>query len=76
MGSQRVRHDRATFTHSGLVSNAGDTGDSGLIPGWGRSPRGGHSSPLQNSGLGNPRDKEADGPQSMVCRELDRTELT
>ena len=34
--------------------NAGDTGDASLIPGLGRSPGGGHGSPLQYSCLGNP----------------------
>ena len=32
---------------------AGDTGDVSLIPGLGRSLRGGHSNPLQYSYLGN-----------------------
>ena len=36
--------------------NAGDTGS---IPGLGRSPGGGHGSPLQCSGLENPMNKEA-----------------
>ena len=34
--------------------NAGDAGDTGLIPGSGRSPEGGHSNPLQYSCLENP----------------------
>ena len=29
--------------------NAGDKGDASLIPRWGRSPGGGHGSPLQYS---------------------------
>ena len=37
--------------------NAGDTGDMGLIPGWGRSPGGGHGNPLQRSCLENPMDR-------------------
>ena len=32
-------------------ANAGDTGDTGLIPGLGRSPGGGHGNPLQYSCL-------------------------
>ena len=36
--------------------NAGGTG---LIPGSGRSPEGGHGNPLQYSCLGNPMDREA-----------------
>ena len=30
------------------VCNAGDTGDSGLIPGLGRSPGGGNGNPLHS----------------------------
>ena len=37
-------------------ANAGDTG---LIPGLGRSPGGGHGNPLQYSCLENPMDREA-----------------
>ena len=44
------------FQPSGLAGkesacNAGDTGDSGSIPGSGRSPGGGHGNPLQYSWL-------------------------
>ena len=42
-----------------LPSSAGDTGNEGLIPGSGRFPREGHSSPLQYSCLGNPRNRGA-----------------
>ena len=42
-----------------LTANAGDTRDVGLIPGSGRSPRGGHGNPLQYSCLGNPMDRGA-----------------
>jgi len=37
-----------------VPANAGDIRDTGLIPGSGRSPGGGHSSPLQDSCLENP----------------------
>ena len=37
------------------------TGDSGSIPGSGRSPEGGHSNPLQYSCLENPMDRGATG---------------
>ena len=40
-------------------AKAGDTGDMGLKPGWGRSPGGGNDSPLQYSCLKNYTDKEA-----------------
>ena len=48
-----------------LHANAGNTGDSGLIPGLGRSPGGGNGNPLQYSCLGNSTDKEPGGLQSM-----------
>ena len=44
-----------------LPVNVGDIRDVGLIPGWGRSPVGGHGNPLQYSSLENPMDKEAGG---------------
>ena len=38
-----------------LPASAGDIGDTGSVPGAGRSPGGGHSNPLQYSYLENPR---------------------
>ena len=38
-------------------ANAGDTGDSGSIPGLGRSPGGGSGNPLQYSCLENSTDR-------------------
>ena len=40
-------------------ANAGDVRDVGLIPGLGRSPGGGHGTPLQYSCLENPMDRGA-----------------
>ena len=40
-------------------ANAGDTGDTGSIPGSGRSPGEGHGNPLQYSCLENPMDRES-----------------
>ena len=40
-------------------ANAGDVRDSGLIPGLGRAPGGGHGNPLQYSCLENPMDRGA-----------------
>ena len=40
-------------------ANAGDTGEGGLTPGWGRSPGGGRGTPRQHSCLENPMDREA-----------------
>ena len=42
-----------------LPANAGDIRDTGLIPGWERSPGGGKSNPLQYSCLENPMDRGA-----------------
>ena len=42
-----------------LPANAGGAGDTGLIPGSGRSPGGGHGNRLQYSCLGNPMDRGA-----------------
>ena len=42
-----------------LPANAGDSGEAGSIPGSGRSPGGGHDSPLQFSCLENPMDRGA-----------------
>ena len=39
------------------IGNAGDTGEVGLIPGLGRSPRGENGNPLQYSCLENPMDR-------------------
>ena len=44
-----------------LPANAGDIRDVGSIPGWGRSPGGGHGNPLQYSCLENPMDRGAWG---------------
>ena len=49
-----------------LPANAGDIRYMGLIPGSGRSPRGGHGNPLQYSCLENPMDRG--GWQAMVHR--------
>ena len=42
-----------------LPANAGDTGDTGSIPGPVRSPKGGHGNPLQYSCLENSMDRGA-----------------
>ena len=46
-------------------ANAGDSGDTGLILGWGRSPGEGNGNPLQYSCLENTMDRGAGRPQSM-----------
>ena len=40
-------------------ADAGDIRDTGLIPGWGRFPGGGHNNPFQYSCLENPMDRGA-----------------
>ena len=42
-----------------LPVNAVDAGDTGSIPGLGRSPGGGNGNPLQDSCLENPMDRGA-----------------
>ena len=42
-----------------LAANAEHVRDAGLIPGLGKSPRGGHGNPLQYSCLENPMDRGA-----------------
>ena len=42
-----------------LPANGGDIRDEGLIPGLGKSPRGGHGNPLQYFCSENPMDREA-----------------
>ena len=42
-----------------LATNARDAGDSGLIPGSGRSPGRGNGTPLHNSCKGNPMNRGA-----------------
>jgi len=39
--------------------STGQAGDSGSIPGWGRSPREGNGNPLQYSYVENPMDRDA-----------------
>jgi hypothetical protein len=54
--------------------NAGDTGNTGLIPGEGRFPGEGNGNPLQYSCLGNPIVREAwQAILHRVTKELDTT---
>ena len=54
--------------------NAGDTEDSGSIPGLGRSPGGGHGNPLQYSCLENPMERGARWAIIHGVSESDSTE--
>ena len=40
-----IRHSQVELVVKNLPANAGDTGDTGLIPGSGGSPGGGHGNP-------------------------------
>ena len=56
-------------------ASAGDTGDSGSMPGLGRSPREGNGNPLKYSCPGNPMDSGAwQAIVHGVTKELDTTE--
>ena len=67
MGLQRVGHDsgiKNSDSPGGSVvkdppANAGAAGDTGSIPGSGRSPGGRHGNPFQYPCLENPMDREA-----------------
>ena len=60
-----------------LCASAGDITHMGLIPGWGRSPGGGHDNPLQYSCLENPHGRRSlAGCSPWGCEESDVTELT
>ena len=56
-------------------ANAGDTGDTGSIPGLGRSPGRGHD-PFQYSCLENPMDRGAWRVTVQSRKKSDRTEHT
>ena len=56
-------------------ANAGDWRDTSLIPGSGRSPRGGQGSPLQHSFLENPTDRGAWWAAVHSVTESDTTEV-
>ena len=60
-----------------LPASVGSIRDSGLISGLGRSPGGGHGSPLQYSCMENPMDREARHTTVPgVAEESDKTEAT
>ena len=56
--------------------SAGDTGDTGSIPGLGRFPGGWHDSPPHYSCLENSMGRSLVGYSSKGCKELDTTEAT
>ena len=56
------------------LANAGNVKDMGSIPGWGRSPGGGHGNPLQYFCLENPIDRGAWKATHHRVAELDTAE--
>ena len=55
----KLRDSQVALEVKNLPANAGDSGDTGSIPGWGRSPGGGRGNSLQYSCLENPMDRGA-----------------
>ena len=54
-----------------LPANAGNEGDTGSVPGLGRSSGGGNGNPLQYSCLGNPIEEPGGLYSPWGCKELD-----
>ena len=52
-----MRASQVVLVVKNLPASAGDIRDVGSIPGWGRSPGGGHGNSLQYSCLENPMDR-------------------
>ena len=59
-----------------LPAKAGEAGDTGLIPGLGRSPGDGHGKPLRYFCLENPMDRGAWQATVHRVTELDTTDAT
>ena len=64
LGEREIRKMKLTDTHCYPDGTSGKElpahkGDTGLIPGLGRSPGGGHGNPLQSSCLESPIDRRA-----------------
>ena len=60
-----LKASQVTLVGKNPSASAGDVRGTGLIPGSGRSPAGGHGNPLQYSCLENPMDRGAWG--ATVC---------
>jgi len=58
-GIKVIQFYQVVLVVKNLSANAGDVGDTGSIPGLGRSPGRGHSNPHQYSFLENPMDRGA-----------------
>ena len=66
----RCKSGLGSASQVALPASAGDIRDVGLIPGSGRSPGGGHGSPLQYSCLENPWKEEPGGLSSMQSQRV------
>ena len=53
----KIRTSQVARVVKNLPANAGDVRDTGSMPGWARSPGGGHGNPLQYSCLENPMER-------------------
>ena len=58
-----------------MINEICNAGDLDSIPGWGRSPRGGHGNPLQCSFLENPTDR-GDWQVTQSMRAQSQTKVT
>ena len=56
---------QVTLVVKNIPASAGDSKDPGSVPGFGRSPGGGHGNPFQGSCLENPWTEEPGRLQSM-----------
>ena len=54
---EKARASQVALVVKNPLANAGNIGDTGLIPGSGISPRGGNGNPLQYLCLGKPMDR-------------------
>ena len=71
------RASQVVLLEKNLPVKAGDIRDTGLIPGSGGSPGGGHGNPLQYSCLENPHGQSSlAGYSSWGHKESDMTEVT
>ena len=59
IGKVNVGSSQAALVVKNLPANAGNIRNMDSIPGWRRSPGGGHGNPLQYSCLEKPMDREA-----------------
>ena len=75
--SDSIEHLRSkALVVKNRLANSGDVRDAGLIPGWGRSPGGGHGNPLQYSCLEDPTDRGAWRAMVHGVAKSDTTEAT